>query len=60
MHIFLQIVVKEKTLKVLPTKLLVGADGGKSRSNERDGEEGWESVLTKCMGISRKTLNIVL
>lgn len=39
MHIFLQIFVREKTLKVLPTKPLVGEDGrggegwGGSRSN---------------------------
>lgn len=39
MHIFLQIFVREKTLKVLPTKPLVG-DDGESRSNGGDGV-GW-------------------
>lgn len=46
MHIFLQIFVREKTLKVPPTKPLVG-DNGESRSNGG-------RVLTKCMEISRK------
>lgn len=50
MHIFLQIFVREKTLKVPPTKPLVG-DDGESRSN---GGEGGGGVLTKCMEISRK------
>lgn len=48
MHIFLQIFVREKTLKVPPTKPLVG-DDGESRSN---GEGGGGS--TKCVEISRK------
>lgn len=39
MHIFLQIFVREKTLKVLPTKPLVG-DNGESRSNGGVGREG--------------------
>lgn len=47
MHIFLQIFVREKTLKVPLTKPLVG-DDGESRSNG-----GW-GVLTKCVEISRK------
>lgn len=58
MHIFLQIFVREKTLKVPPTKPLVGGDG-ESRSNGgvgwgvgEKGEKGW--VLTKCVEISRK------
>lgn len=51
MHIFLQIFVREKTLKVLPTKPLVG-DDGESRSNGREGGGG--GVSTKCVEISRK------
>lgn len=39
MHIFLQIFVREKTLKVPPTKPLVG-DNGESRSNG-GGRGGW-------------------
>ena len=49
MHIFLQIFVREKTLKVLPTKLLVGNDG-ESRSNGRE----WGGGSTKCVEIFRK------
>lgn len=54
MHIFLQIFVREKTLKVPPTKLLVG-DDGESRSNGGVGGGGWGGVgSTKCVEISRK------
>lgn len=55
MHIFLQIFVREKTLKVPPTKLLVG-DDGKSRSN------GWGKRwgLNKVHGNIQKTLSVVL
>lgn len=53
MHIFLQIFVREKTLKVLPTKPLVG-DNGESRSN------GGEGGVNKVRGNIQKTLSVVL
>lgn len=52
MHIFLQIFVREKTLKVLPTKPLVG-DDGESRSNGGGG-------VNKVHGNIQKTLSVVL
>lgn len=60
MHIFLQIFVREKTLKVLPTKPLVG-DDGESRSNGRDGGDGWGwGGVNKVRGNIQKTLSVVL
>lgn len=53
MHIFLQIFVREKTLKVLPTKPLVG-DNGESRSNVGGGG------VNKVHGNIQKTLRVVL
>lgn len=57
MHIFLQIFVREKTLKVLPTKPLVG-DNGESRSNGGVGREG--GGVNKVRGNIQKTLSVVL
>lgn len=52
MHIFLQIFVREKTLKVLPTKPLVG-DDGESRSNGGGGgqQSAWKypENLERCL-----------
>lgn len=62
MHIFLQIFVREKTLKVPPTKPLVGGDG-ESRSNGGVGGwgEGGEGLgLNKVCGNIQKTFGIVL
>lgn len=50
MHIFLQIFVREKTLKVPPTKPLVG-DDGESRSNGKG--------VNKVRGNIQKTLSVV-
>lgn len=57
MHIFLQIFVREKTLKVPPTKPLVG-DNGESRSNGggKGGRgEGGGGGLNKVRGNIQKT-----
>lgn len=57
MHIFLQIFVREKTLKVLPTKPLVGETMGESRSEWKGSGRvgvGREGGSTKCVEISRK------
>lgn len=54
MHIFLQIFVREKTLKVLPTKPLVG-DDGESRSNVCGG-----GGVNKVHGNIQKTLRVIL
>lgn len=53
MHIFLQIFVREKTLKVLPTKLLVGNDG-------ESGNNGREWGVNKVRGNIQKTFSVVL
>lgn len=51
--------MREKTLKVLPTKPLVG-DDGESRSNGREGGGGGRGGVNKVRGNIQKTLSVVL